>query len=132
RVFVAVDNLHPFWSLYAPATEEDPRGLLGDVCSALGLPEPAIGGAAITGDVLASRIERYLVQHPYVRTLAINAFNPGRATVLADALVFLQRQEAFQALRYDVRLFVPDPDAPGVGEAIGALLAGEGTLASEA
>jgi hypothetical protein len=132
RVFVGVDNLHPFWSLYAPAAEEDPRGLLGDVCSALGLPEPAIGGAAITGDVLASRIERYLVQHPYVRTLVINAFNPGRATVLADALVFLQRQEAFQALRYDVRLFVPDPDAPGVGEAIGALLAGVGTLASEA
>jgi DNA phosphorothioation-dependent restriction protein DptH len=132
RVFVAVDNLHPFWSLYAPATEEDPRGLLGDVCAALGLPEPAIGGSAITGDVLASRIERYLVQHPYVRTLAINAFNPGRATVLADALAALQRQEAFQTLRYDIRLFVPDPDSPGVGEALSSLLAGEGTLASEA
>ena len=24
RVFVAVDNIHPFWALYAPATEEDP------------------------------------------------------------------------------------------------------------
>jgi hypothetical protein len=132
RVFVAVDNLHPFWSLYAPATEEDPRGLLGDVCTALGLPEPSIGGAAITGDVLASRIERYLVQHPYVRTLAINAFNPGRAIVLADALAALQRQEAFQTLRYDIRLFVPDPDATGVGEAISSLLTGEGTLASEA
>ena len=132
RVFVAVDNIHAFWPLFAPATEDDPRGLLGDVCAALGLPEPSIGGAAITGDVLASRIERYLVQHPYVRTLAVNAFNPGRAAVLADALVALQRQEAFKDLRYDVRLFVPDPDAPGVGESIGTLLAGEGTLASEA
>lgn len=132
RVFVAVDNIHPFWALYAPATEEDPRGLLGDVCAALGLPDPAIGGATITGDVLASRIERYLVQHPYVRTLVLNAFNPGRATVLADALTALQRQEAFRDLRYDLRLFVPDPDAPGVGEAITSLLAGEGTLASEA
>lgn len=132
RVFVAVDNLHPFWALYAPATEEDPRGLLGDVCAALGLPEPSIGGAIITGDVLASRVERYLVQHPYVRTLIINAFNPGRAAVLADALTALQRQEAFRDLRYDVRLFVPDPDAPGVGEAITSLLTGEGTLASEA
>lgn len=132
RVFVAVDNLHAFWPLYAPATEDDPRGLLGDVCAALGLPEPPIGGLAITGDVLASRIERYLVQHPYVRTLAINAFNPGRARVLADALVELQKQEAFEDLRYDVRLFVPDPDAPGVGESIGSLLAGEGSVASEA
>lgn len=132
RVFVAVDNIHPFWALYAPATEEDPRGLLGDVCAALGLPEPSIGGAIITGDVLASRVERYLVQHPYVRTLTINAFNPGHATVVAAALTALQRQEAFRDLRYDLRLFVPDPDAPGVGEAITSLLAGEGTLAGEA
>ena len=132
RVFTAVDNIHPFWPLYAPATEGDPRGLLGDVCAALGVPEPSIGGAAITGDVLASRIERYLIQHPYVRTLTLNAFNAGRANVLADALAALQRQEAFRDLRYDVRLFVPNPDAPGVGEAIGALLAGGGTPATEA
>ena len=131
RVFVAVDNIHPYWALYAPATEEDPRGLLGDVCAALGLPEPSIGGTTITGDLLASRVERYLVQHPYVRTLAINAFNPGRATVLADALTALQRKEAFRDLRYDIRLFVPDPDALGVGEAITSLLADEGTVAGD-
>ena len=132
RVFTAADNIHPFWPLYAPATEGDPRGLLGDVCAALGVPEPSIGGAAITGEVLASRIERYLIQHPYVRTLTLNVFNAGRANVLADALAALQRQEAFRDLRYDVRLFVPNPDAPGVGESIGALLAGGGTPATEA
>ena len=82
--------------------------------------------------MLASRIERYLIQHPYVRTLTVNAFNPGRATVLADALAALQRQEAFRDLRYDVRLFVPDPNAPGVGESIDTLLAGGGTSAGEA
>ncbi len=131
RVFTAVDNIHPFWPLYAPAGVDDPRGLIGDVCTALGVPEPSIGGAAITGDVLASRIERYLIQHPYVRTLVLNAFNAGRASVLADALALLQRQAAFHDLSYDVRLFVPDPNAPGVGESIGALLAGDAT-ASEA
>ena len=125
RVFTAVDNIHPFWPLYAPAGAADPRGLLGDVCAALGVPEPAIGGTAITGRVLASRLERYLVQHPYVRTLVVNAFNAGRASVLADALVVLQRKEEFKDLRYDVRLFVPDPNAPGVGDSISALLAGD-------
>ena len=125
RVFTAVDNIHPFWPLYAPAGDADPRGLLGDICAVLGVPEPAIGGAAITGRLLASRIERYLIQHPYVRTLIVNAFNAGRASVLADALAVLQRQEAFKDLRYDVRLFVPDPNAPGVGESINALLAGD-------
>ena len=129
RVFTAVDNIHPFWPLYAPAGADDPRGLIGDVCAALGMPEPSIGGAAITGDILASRIERYLVQHPYVRTLVLNVFNAGRASVLADALVILQ--ETFHDLSYDVRLFVPDPNAPGVGESIDALLTGEAAASQE-
>lgn len=132
RLFTAVDNLHPFWSLYAPATEEDSRGLLGEICLALGLPEPAIGGNSISGEVLASKIERYLTQHPYIRTLTVNAFNPGRASVLAEAFVSLQKQQAFEHLRYDLRLFVPDPEAPHVGEGILQLLSPEGTTTTEA
>lgn len=132
RLFTAVDNLHPFWSLYAPATEEDSRGLLGEICSAMGLPEPAIGGNSISGEVLASRVERYLTQHPYIRTLTVNAFNPGRASVLAEAFVALQKQQAFEHLRYDLRLFVPDPEAPHVGEEILQLLSPEGTTTTEA
>ena len=133
HVLTAVDSINPFWTLFAPSNEEDPRGLVGDVCSALGLPEPAIGGALIDGPYLASRVRRYLVQHPYVRTLTINAFNPGRAGVLGDMLLELQKEPAFADLRYDLRLFVPDPDAPGVGEEIAALLTADGgTAAREA
>lgn len=131
RVFVSVDNIHPLWSLYSPATEEDPRGLLGEVCSAMGLSEPSIGGNLLTAEALASRLERYLVQHPYVRTLIINAFNPGRASLLAEALIKLQEREAFANLRYDVRLFVPDPEAPGVGDAINQLLAPDSSSATD-
>jgi hypothetical protein len=133
HVLTAVDSINPFWTLFAPSNEEDPRGLVGEVCSALGLPEPAIGGALIDGAYLASRVRRYLVQHPYVRTLTINAFNPGRAGVLGDMLLELQKEPAFADLRYDLRLFVPDPDASGVGEEIAALLATDGgTAAREA
>jgi hypothetical protein len=133
HVLTAVDSITPFWTLFAPSNEEDPRGLVGEVCSALGLPEPAIGGALIDGEYLASRVRRYLVQHPYVRTLTINAFNPGRAGVLGDMLLELQKEAAFANLRYDIRLFVPDPDAPGVGEEIAALLTTDGgTAAREA
>src|SRR5205814_17861 len=80
------------------------------------------GGALIDGPYLAGRVRRYLVQHPYVRTLTINAFNPGRAAVLGEMLLELQKDPAFAQLRYDIRLFVPDPDATGVGEEIAALL----------
>ena len=123
-----IDNLSPHWTLYAPAHEPDPRGLLGEVCAAFGLSEPAIGGAVIDGEILASRVQRYLVQHPYVRTLTINAFNPGRAGVLADMLLALQRQPVFADIRYDIRLFVPDADAPGVGEGLAELLSPSASL----
>lgn len=122
RLLTAVDNLHPFWTLYAPSHEEDPRSLVGDVCTALGLPEPAIGGSTINGAYLASRIKRYLVQHPYVRSIVINAFNAGRAAVLADMLLQLQKERVFAGIRYDIRLFAPDADAPAVGEALADLL----------
>lgn len=128
RVLTPVDNIHPFWTLYAPSQEENPRGLVGEVCAALGLPEPAIGGALIDGKYLAARVKRYLVQHPYVRTLVINAFNAGRGTVLADLLLELQREDAFADVRYDLRLFVPDPDAPAVGEALIDLLSPAGSV----
>lgn len=122
RLLTAVDNLHPFWTLYAPSHEKDPRSLVGDVCAVFGLPEPAIGGTAIDGAYLASRVQRYLIQHPYVRTLVINAFNAGRGAVLADMLLQLQKQPAFADIHYDIRLFVPDADTPGVGETLAALL----------
>lgn len=128
RLMTPIDNLSPHWTLYAPAQEADARGLLGEVCTAFDLPEPAIGGAAIDGEALATRVQRYLVQHPYITTLVINAFNPGRAGILADMLLELQRQSAFEDIRYDIRLFVPDADAPGVGEGLAELLSPSGSL----
>jgi len=122
RLMTTVDNLHPFWTLYASADERDPRGLLGEVCAALALPEPAIGSALIDGDYLAARVQRYLAQHPYVSTLVINAFNIGRAAIVADTLRSLQKRLNLVGLCYDIRLFVPDPDIPGVGEALVDLL----------
>lgn len=128
RLMTPVDNLAPHWTLYASAHEPDPRGLLGEVCAAFGLPEPGIGGAVIDGEALAARVQRYLVQHPYISTLAINAFNPGRAGVLAEMLLALQSQPVFEDIRYDVRLFVPDADAPVVGEGLAELLSPSGSL----
>lgn len=126
-VFTAVDNIHAMWTLYASNLERDARGLIGNVCSALGLPEPDIGGMTVTGKYLAGRVQRYLVQHPYVRSLTINAFNSGRARVLADMLLELQAVDPLQGMKYDIRLFVPDANEPGVGESLLELLNPEGS-----
>ncbi len=131
RLFASVDNIHPFWSLYAPAMEEDARGLLAEICSALEVPEPSIGGSTLTPHVLAARIERYLLQHPYIRVLSVNAFNPGSAALLAETLLILQEQDAFSDLRYDIRLFAPDAEQPGLGDALNLLLSPESSSATD-
>jgi hypothetical protein len=133
RTALAVDNINPFWSLYAASDEVDPRGLFGEVCASLGLTEPSIGGSGIDSDYIAARVQRYLIQHPYVRTLTINVFNAGRAAVLANVLLALQRHRPFTDLHYDVRLFVPDSAAPAIGEGLLDLLKPDsGTAVKEA
>lgn len=31
QVLTAIDSINPFWTLFAPSNEEDPRGLVGEV-----------------------------------------------------------------------------------------------------
>ena len=41
--------------------------------------------------------------------------NPGRGDLLATMLTDLQRRPALADINYDLRLFVPDPQASGAG-----------------
>lgn len=122
RIFTPVDNLNAFWALYAPTTEENSRGLMAEICSALGLAEPSAAGTDISGKLIADKIERYLSQHPYVRELSLNIFNPGAGSVIADALLSLQQKREHADLRYDIRLFTSDPDSPVLGEALESMV----------
>jgi DNA phosphorothioation-dependent restriction protein DptH len=133
HLFLAVDNVHPFWTLYTAANEPNPRGLIAETCTALSLKEPNIGSFTLNGDYLAQKLRRYILQHPYIETLVINVFNAGRGRLLVQTLLALQGDPYFSDLRYNVRLFVPDPDAPGVGEDLSELLSPSGqTIAEEA
>ncbi|MCD2514724.1 hypothetical protein LQ564_00170 [Massilia sp. G4R7] len=131
RIFTPVDNLNAFWALYAPTTEENSRGLMAEICSALGLAEPSTAGSDISGKVIADKIERYLSQHPYVRELSLNIFNPGAGSVIAESLLSLQQKREHADLRYNIRLFASDPDSPVLGEAL-ELMVSPGTTVNEA
>ena len=122
RIFTPVDNLNAFWSLYAPTTEGNSRGLMAEICSSLGLAEPSAAGVDISGKVIADKIERYLSQHPYVREISLNIFNPGAGSVIADALISLQQKREHADLRYDIRLFTSDPDSPVLGESLESMV----------
>jgi DNA phosphorothioation-dependent restriction protein DptH len=133
HLLIAIDNIHPFWTLYTTANEPNPRGLVAEACTALSLTEPNVGSFTLDGDYIAQKIRRYLLQHPYIETLIINVFNAGRGRLLVQALLALQRESVFADLRYNIRLFVPDPDAPAVGEDLSELLSPSGqTVAEEA
>ncbi len=133
HLLIAIDNIHPLWTLYTTANEPNPRGLVAEACTALSLSEPNVGSFTLDGEYIAQKIRRYLLQHPYIETLTINVFNAGRGRLLVQALLGLQRESVFSDLRYNIRLFVPDPDAPAVGEDLSELLSPGGqTVAEEA
>ncbi|MDP9765553.1 methylation-associated defense system ATP-binding protein MAD8 [Deinococcus enclensis] len=120
-LMLPVTELAPGWTLCTAPAERDPRGVLSDLCAGLQLPEP-VGEDGLRAEELARRFRRYLIQHPYLSVLTINAFNAGQAGLLADALVLLQKSPELRDMAYDVRLFVDDPLAAGVGQGLLNLL----------
>lgn len=132
RIFTYVDNLNPFWALYTPTTEENARGLMAEICSALGITEPSTVGADISGKIIADKIERYLSQHPYIRELSLNIFNPGSGAVIADVLRSLQQKPEHTELRYNIRLFTSDPESLIVGESLESMINPSATVSEAA
>jgi DNA phosphorothioation-dependent restriction protein DptH len=130
RILTAIDSLNPFWTVYGSPIDDDPRGLVGELCTAFGLPEPNLGSFSCNGRYLADRVRRYLVQHPYIQTLTLNCFNSGRGRILAEMLLELEKHPDFQDLRYNIRVFVPDPDAPATADDLRDLISPSSTIAA--
>ncbi|MCK5665618.1 MAG: ATP-binding protein, partial [Thiotrichaceae bacterium] len=75
-----------------------------------------------SGVYLASKVERYLIQHPYVTCLSINAFNVGSASVIAQMLTALKKIKELSHIHFDIRLFVSDPYVVNAGSELFHLL----------
>ncbi|TXC95218.1 ATP-binding protein [Streptomyces sp. ISID311] len=135
RLMAAAENLTPYWGACLPSETADPRSVLGRLATDLSLPPEsarttADSGGALSGAALADRIERYLRLHPYVRTLVMNVINAGRAEIVADALLDLQRRATTRDLTYDIRLCVTDPEAPEAGAALLELQSAQSEISS--
>jgi hypothetical protein len=128
RLTMAAGNLSPFWGVHLPSGTTNPQGALAELAAALGVTIHA--GTTVSGRDLANRVERYLRLHPYVHSLTIAAVNPGRGDLLATMLTDLQRRPALADINYDLRLFVPDPEASGAGRALADLLTGANEVTS--
>jgi hypothetical protein len=122
RLLATVGHLTPFWTAYVPSGVDDSHGLVDKIAGALGVPAAARGTSAdSTSLVLADRIERYVRQHPYVRTLVLNIVNPGDAGLIVEVLLELQRRPDTKHLNYDLRLCTNQTEMPGIGDALAEL-----------
>lgn len=124
RLALAAFDLTPFWGVCLPDATPDPHGLMALLQSALSVPGRASLTDVWSGAELADRLELYLRQHPYVRTLLVNAVNVGRGDEIANAVEQLLARTGCAEVGVELRLFVADPEAPGSAEALLELLDG--------
>ncbi|MGY1782245.1 methylation-associated defense system ATP-binding protein MAD8 [Geodermatophilus sp. SYSU D01036] len=132
HLFAAVGNLTPFWTALVHPRTDDAIGLLNKLSAALGVPDaPRAAGGNQAAGVLADRVERYVRQHAYVRTLVVNVINPGDAALIAEMLLDLQRRSTTRDLTYDLRLCTPNTAMPGIGEALADLTRSDSRFTSD-
>jgi DNA phosphorothioation-dependent restriction protein DptH len=125
----------PFWSLYLREDARDSGTLRARVETALGISRQPAPPVEIGANALSRNLQRYLVQHPYVRPLKINAFNPGDAGLIVDAILDVERtrlKARWPELRYELRLFTHSGQVDGVGGAVDELLNPERQVSTEA
>lgn len=121
RFYIEQGGVTPFWNLYAREDASDTRTLRARVMQVLGLNRKSAAShqSGPSPEDLQRKLLRYLGQHPYVRTLKINSFNPGDAGLIVDTILLLEKElsrqrKADEMLRYELRLFSRvRPDAAG-------------------
>lgn len=135
--YIEQGPLTPFWSLYVREDVKDRRALYDRVRRALAVNRSSAEAGAVAGidrAVLAQKIERYLVQHPYVKTFKINVFNPGDAALLVDTILRVEKsrlESKLPPLRYELHLFTQGSLLKDVGEAIEELMNPERQVSPE-
>lgn len=138
RFYIEQGPLTPFWSLYLPDDIRDRRALFARVKRALAINRSSIDAGAVGGvdrDTLAKKFQRYIIQHPYIQTLKINAFNPGDAALLVDAILKIEKERlkiGLSGLRYELRLFTQGNILDDIGDAVDDLVNPERQVSAEA
>jgi DNA phosphorothioation-dependent restriction protein DptH len=135
RFYVEQAPLTPFWTLYMRENVRDKQTLRARVQRALGISyRTANRIGEVNKHLLAQKLLRYLVQHPYTHVLKINVFNPGNAALIVDTILEIEKiRKVNPALRYELRLFTQSDRIDDIGEAVEDLLNPErGQVSAEA
>ena len=82
--------LHP---VLVPAEVSDPDGVLGDVASMVGFDDITDQSSTLSASTVGERLHDFTALHPYLSTLRIQAVNPGRGALVADALRYYAKSQ---------------------------------------
>lgn len=107
RVFTNTDNVDLFWSVLPNAKVPDLRTAVNAALSVLGSAGREVVISTVTPDQIASKIERYLCHHPYVRCLKLNVINPGDGLLILEAVERLLESPLYRDLNFDIKFFAP-------------------------
>lgn len=138
RFYIEQGPLTPFWSLYISEEVKDRRALFSRVKRVIAITKSSTDAGAVGGvdsDTLAQKFHRYLIQHPYVQTLKINAFNAGDATLLVGTILKIEKDRLklkLPGLCYEIHLFTQGSSLDDTGEAIEDLVNPERQVSPEA
>lgn len=107
RVFTNTDNVDLFWSVLPNAKVPDLRTAVNAALSVLGSAGRDVVISTVTPGQIASKIERYLCHHPYVRCLKLNVINPGDGLLILEAVERLLEIPLYESLNFDIKFFAP-------------------------
>ncbi len=99
-----VDSIGLFWGIFLPINSGN-KDSLSPLYRRLGLPSTKVSLSSIRADQIGDRINQYISQHHYVKTLSVNVINPGDGSLILNALRFLQSNLGQRELNYDIRFF---------------------------
>ena len=137
RFYVEKGILVGDWSLYLREDSDDTQMLRARVERLLGHNGRTSDTERFVAKSLARSLHRYLAQHPYVKTLQVNMFNPGDAQILVDAILEVERDHTKRfgrsyGLRYAVNLFGESDRLETIGSALEELQNPEQQVSEEA
>jgi DNA phosphorothioation-dependent restriction protein DptH len=136
RFYLEQGPITPFWSLYVGENIRDRRAIYARAKRAMGIGRSGSLSASVETvdrNLLAGKIQRYLIQHPYIQSLKINAFNPGDAELLVNAILLVERERLRSfSLRYELHLFTQDGQLADTGSAVEELMNPQRQVSPEA
>lgn len=128
RFYVEQGPISKYWSLYVREDTKDKQSLRARVMNSLGFSSSSATKhnlTAINHNTILQKFLRYLIQHPYNTTLKINVFNPGKASLVVDAILGIEKDRAKNnrpSLRYEIHLFTRSSDTDDIGLAFQELI----------